>query len=134
VKLKFLEVTNGRANWGKFCIGTFTAEEWQQRAVIDGGPLIAGRGWTPRHVWILDLQTGEGAMFLPGGLARADLEKHAIWVCPMYEPMLKWLYDRVRGASDVAAAIAALPDHIDLPDAPFALSGYRWPGPNQEMP
>src|ERR1700730_13461520 len=101
--LKFIEVTNGPANWGKFAIGTFTEEEWNQRAVIDGGPLIAGRGWTPRHVWVLDLQTGEGAMFLPGGLAKHDLEKHAVWVCPMYEPMLAWLYDRVRGAEDVAA-------------------------------
>jgi hypothetical protein len=129
MKLKFVEVTNGLANWGKFAIGTFTPEEWQQRAVIDGGSLIAGRGWTDRHIWVLDLQTGEGAMFRPGGSAKADLDKHALWVCPMYEHFLIWLYARVGDAKDVAAAIAALPDHHDLPDAPFAMSGYRRPGP-----
>lgn len=129
MQLKFIEVTNGQANWGKFALGTFTAEEWQQRAVIDGGSMIAGRGWTPRHVWVLDLQTGEGALLKPGGSAKYDLDKHAIWVCPMFEPMLEWLYDRVGDAEDVAAAITALPDHVDLPDAPFALSGYRRPGP-----
>jgi hypothetical protein len=131
VKLKFIEITNGPANWGKFAVGTFTPEEWQQRAVIDGAPLIAGRGWTPRHIWVLDLQTGEGAMFLPGGSAKHDLDKHAVWVCPMFEPFLTWLYARLGDAKDMAA-IAALPDHHDLPDAPFALSGYRRPGPGKE--
>jgi hypothetical protein len=134
VKLKFIEITNGPANWGKFAVATFTPEEWQQRAVIDGHSIIAGRGWTDRHVWVLDLQTGEGAMFRPGGSAKHDLDKHAIWVCPMYQPMLEWLYSRVGDAKDVAAAIAALPDHVDLPDAPFALSGYRRPGPGTVTP
>ena len=134
MQLKFIEITNGPANWGKFGLGTFTAEEWQQRAVIDGRPLIAGRGWTLGHVWVLDLQTGEGAMFLPGGSAKHDLEKHAIWVCPMYQPMLEWLYERVRGVKDLAAAIVALPDLVDLPNAPFAMSGYRRPGPEKEAP
>jgi hypothetical protein len=134
MNLKFLEVTNGEANWGKFSLGTFTSEEWSRRAVIDGGSIIGGRGWTRRHVWVLDLQTGEGAMFLPGGLVKADLDKHALWVCPMFEPMLTWLYDRIGKTEDVAAAIAALPDHVDLPDAPFAMSGYRRPGLGREAP
>src|SRR4029077_3545689 len=74
-------------------------------------------------------------MFWPsGGSAKYDLDKHAIWCCPMYLPMLEWLYGRIGKAEDVAAAIAALPDHVDLPDAPFALSGHRRPGPRAAVP
>jgi hypothetical protein len=72
---------------------------------------------------VLDLETGEGAYFLPGGNARADLREHRVLVCPMFEPFLEWLY-----AQDVND-ITTLPVVLDLPDAPFALYGYRRPGP-----
>jgi hypothetical protein len=94
---KFVEATNygpelGGMNWGKFMVGRFTEEEWGHQSEIGFGSLIGGRGWDKRHLLVLDLQTGEGAIFLPGGFARADLEKHKIWVCPMFKPFLEWLY------------------------------------------
>jgi hypothetical protein len=123
----FIEATNGEQNWGKFMLGRFTPEEWATRSAIDPQfSVIAGRGWSRDHIHVLDLQTGEGAIFKPGGYATADLMKHAIWVCPMFEPFLEWLYQQ-----DLTD-LSALPRHVDLPEAPFAMSGYRreGPGPN----
>jgi hypothetical protein len=86
-------------------------------------PLITGRGWSPEHLLIVDLQTGEGAIFRPGGLAGHDLNKHAIWVCPLFEPFLTWLYEQDLSDLD------KLPAHIDLPEAEFMMSGHRRAGP-----
>lgn len=125
MKLKFIEAgQKEKLNWGKFAIGRFTDEEWAVRSALpeaQGELLIRGRGWGPDHIWLLDLQTGEGAMFYPGGLASADLAKHRIWVCPMYEPLLTWLYKQDLSDLD------ALPAYVEI-DAEFALSGYRRPG------
>lgn len=68
--------------------------EWSVPSEIDPGrPLLRVLGWDQRVVLVTDLQTGEGAMFTPGGCASADLNgKHRIWVCPMFEPFLSWLY------------------------------------------
>lgn len=121
---KFIEATNGPNNWGKFMLARFTDEEWERRsAVAPNQCLLAARGWIGRHLLILDLQTGEGAIFHQGGSAVADLTKHAVWVCPMFEPFLTWLYQQ-----DISD-LDALPALIDLPDAPFAMAGYRRPGP-----
>jgi hypothetical protein len=76
-------------------------------------------------VWVLDLQTREGAAFKLGGSVQADLTKHQIWVCPMYEPFLEWLYQQ---PPDAVMALD-LPAFVDLPDAEFAFSGHRRPGP-----
>jgi hypothetical protein len=124
---RIIEATNDNKNWGKFMVMRPDVE-WQRRALIDDGeytssrPLLEQRGWTPEHIWVLDLETGEGAYFRPGGLARADLNKHRIWVCPLYEPFLTWLYRQ--DLSD----LQALPDVVNLPDAPFAMRGYRREG------
>jgi hypothetical protein len=123
VRVKIVEVTNGIANWGKFLLGRFDTE-WDYKSAIDGISIIAGRGWSLDHFLLLDLQTGEGAIFRPGGLAKADLDKHRIWVCPMYEPFLTWLYKQPDPF--------AIPTHVDLPDAEFAFAGYRRPGPADE--
>jgi hypothetical protein len=126
---KFIEATNGPQNWGKFAVCRFEPEEWRRTSVVnpaDSRPMLGARGWTPRHVLVLDLQTGEGAIFRPGGLARADLQKHRIWVCPLFEPFLEWLYKQDLDDLD------ALPSHVDLPEAPFEVSGYRRPGPQGE--
>lgn len=120
---KFIEVTNGPQNWGKFAVCRWRAEDWLQRSVIDHNPLLAARGWAPEHIWVLDLQTGEGACFRPGGYAHHDLQKHRIWVCPLYEPFLAWLY------TQPLDDLAALPERVDLPNAPFSTAGYRRPGP-----
>lgn len=125
----FVEVTNGERNWGKFMVGRFDGADWLYKSKVDvhegccadGGSLLAGRGWSPRHLFVMDLQTGEGAMFSPGGSAKADLNKHKIWVCPLFEPFLEWLYQQNLSLHD-------LPAHVDLPDAPFAWQGYRRAG------
>jgi hypothetical protein len=75
---------------------------------------------------VFDLQTCEGTAFRPGGRAKYDLDKHKIWVCPLFEPFLEWLYKQPQHDD-----LTALPDTIDLPDVPFALSGYRRNGPEK---
>lgn len=127
-----VELTDG-FNWGKFLVGAFDKDEWDRRSSVDNRRLLAGQcGWTPQHRLVLDLQTGEGAMFLPRGLATADLEKHRIWGCPMYEVFLKWLYDH----PDHCADIRTLPQLIGLDPSKTrghnAIYGYRRPGPSQE--
>jgi hypothetical protein len=127
VRTRFIEATQDAENgfnWGKFVVGRWEPEEWARRSELpaaEGQPLIGGRGWSARHVWVLDLQTGEGAYFLPGGMAEADLSKHRIWVCPMFEPFLRWLY-----AQDLSD-LDGLPGLVELA-APGAVAGYRRDG------
>jgi hypothetical protein len=83
-------------------------------------------GWDSRHIIVFDLQTCEGAAFRPGGNAHYDLDKHQIWVRPLFEPFLEWLYKQPQ-LND----LTALPDCIDLADAPFAMAGYRRNGPGK---
>ena len=117
---QIVEVTNGPLNWGKFLIGQFT-DEWQQLSIVDPERrLLPSIGIGRDHFWLLDLQTGEGAMFRKGGLAKADLNEHKVWVCPMFEPFLEWLYAQ--------PSLDNLPAHVDLPGAPFAMQGYRRAG------
>jgi hypothetical protein len=114
-------------NWGKFMLCRFDEQEWSRRSGIkecdNGRPMLPQLGWDRSNLWVLDLQTGEGALFRPGGLAVADLEKHAVWVCPMYRPFLEWLYNQ--DLSD----ITKLPDFVELPKAESAMYGYRRKGP-----
>jgi hypothetical protein len=129
METKFLEATNGPNNWGKFAISRFTADEWKHASSIDSRPLLRTIGWHPEHVQVFDLQTCEGATFRLGGYAKADLDKHRIWVCPLFEPMLEWLYLRYNALDhDFAAWWDTLPVHVDLPDAPFDMHGYRREG------
>lgn len=120
--------THNELNWGKFMVCRFDGEDWAARSVVDEvyhQSLLGGRGWSPEHLMVFDIQTGEGALFKPGGLPRADLRKHQIWVCPMFELFLTWLYDQ-----DLAD-IGALPPVIQLP-GPTAWRGYRREGPDEE--
>jgi hypothetical protein len=128
MQTKFIEATNGPRNWGKFMVGRFDKDEWARRSAVSGGkwPLLRAVGWSLDSLLVVDLQTGEGAIFLPGGFVPADLEKHAIWVCPLFEPFLVWLYQQDLSDLD------RLPAHVDLPDAEFAMQGYRRPGPTVE--
>jgi hypothetical protein len=120
-------------NWGKFLVCRFDPQEWAMRSSVDNLPLLRARGWTERHLWVLDLQTGEGAMFLPGGQAAADLEKHRIWVCPMFEVFLEWLYEHPQHWTD----IHTLPSCIQLDRSKTAkhnaLYGYRRTGPPDDV-
>lgn len=132
MKTKLMEATNGPRNWGKFLIARFDVE-WEHASAVPltfgeevrdpvRNPLLVETGWNPRSVIVFDLQTGEGARFTPGGVASYDLNKHKVWVCPLFEPFLEWLYEQNLTDLDT------LPDHVDLPDAPFAMSGYRRSG------
>lgn len=107
-----MEATNG-FNWGKFLIGRFD-HEWQCPSLItipSVPSLLRQRGWTKNHLLVLDLETGEGAILLPGGSASADLNKHQIWVCPLYPAFLEWLY-----LQDLTE-LKALPRLIELHNA-----------------
>jgi len=125
MQTKFIEAVNGtkeaRFNWGKFAVMRFDSE-WAARSAVDGCPLLAARGWSPEHLFVLDLQTGEGAFFLPGGKALYDLKKRRIWTCPLFLPFLEWLY------SQDTSDLNALPALVELPNAPGSLVGLRWPG------
>lgn len=125
MQTKIVEATNG-FNWGKFMVGRFDEQEWRYRSLVSdsGMPLLREIGWGPGHLWVLDLQTGEGAYFRisPYGIAHSDLNKHKVWVCPMFEPFLQWLYGQ-----DVAD-LAQLPAVVDLAGAESAIWGYRRPG------
>lgn len=128
MKTKIIEATNG-GNWGKFLVGVMD-EEWERRSVLDPEDrrgLLGICQWYGNSILVLDLQTGEGARFNPPGFAAADLnQKHQIWVCPLYEPFLTWLYEQ-----DLTD-IDQLPDLVELPHAPAALYGYRRRGPQKE--
>ena len=132
MKTRIVEARNGDvANWGKFMVGKFDIEEWSRRSTLPGHdlpmPLLRQVGWGPEHIFVMDLQTGEGATFRQGGFAPADLRNHQIWVCPLYEGFLTWLYQQDLSDLD------KLPDLVDL-DAPFSMTGYRRPGPGTEQP
>lgn len=134
MKTRIVETVQSKAvpgNWGKFMF-MVPDEEWACRSQVStefGGPLLTALGWSDRHLWVLDLQTGEGAFFKVGGWAKADLAKHRIWVCPLFEPFLEWLYERYRENPGLDGLIGSLPDVVELPHAEFAFSGYRRPGP-----
>jgi len=74
----------------------------------------------------MDMQTLEGAAFRHGGHAKADLDRHRIWVCPLFEPFLTWLY------TQDAARLGELDQLVTL-DAPLALAGYRRGGGTDEV-
>lgn len=126
MRTRIVEVSNG-INWGRFLIGRFEADEWLKESACkaDGYALrILGSGGNSLDCFLmLDLVTGEGAIFEPNGLAAADLSggKHQIWVCPLFEPALEWIYENKRLLED----LSQLPDLIELPNAPSALHGYR---------
>ena len=121
MKTRLIEVYND-FNFGKFLVGRFDEAEWSRRSAVDGFPLLGGRGWSHNHLLIVDLATGEGAIFLPGGKASYDLnQKHQIWVCLLYEPFLSWLY------TQDLIDLDALPEKLYL-EAPTGLAGYRREG------
>lgn len=140
MRTRFIEATQSverGPNWGKFCVGLFDEEEWGRRQQMDGSTAggmfsrgaLTSRGWSPDGAaLVVDLQTGEGAIFTLAGSARADLEKHRVWVCPMFEPFLEWLYGRV--SEDAVDWFEHLPAVVEIPDVPFEMAGYRRQGPD----
>lgn len=139
MRTRIVEATNGPYNWGKFLVGTFDDAERSRKSVVDASsarPLLAQIGRPYRSVLVLDLQTGEGAVFDPpdwlaedtgpprdelaARYAKSQLEKHRIWVCPLYDPFLGWLFFQ-------PFPYDGLPEQVEL-DAPFSVYGYRRSG------
>jgi hypothetical protein len=123
VRTRIIEARSPAGNYGRFLLARMH-QEWNVQSEVFDGPVLFNTGYGPKHLWVLDLVTGEGACFLPGGLAAADLEKHRIWVCPLFEPFLVWLYEQ-----DLAD-LDELPEVVEV-DAPLQLRGYRRPGPDE---
>ncbi len=120
----FIEATDGTEfNWGKFAVCRFEQHEWSHNSQITPGRLLLRAiGHGPSDILVLDLQTCEGAFFSPNGYAKADLDKHKVWVCPMFEPFLEWLYGQ-----DLTD-LNSLPHMVNLGDVPTACAGYRRSG------
>lgn len=125
MKVKFIEATQDAKrgfNWGKFFLMQFD-NEWEYQSQIDvGRPLLRAIGWSPNQIWVLDLQTCEGVAIDPSGCAAADLHRHKVLVCPMFEPFLEWLYRQ-----DLTD-LNKLPSLVEMPDAEAADAGYRRAG------
>lgn len=127
---QFVEVTN-EFNWGKFMVAQFVGFDWKKASVVgDQDPaapsLLQQCGWTDKHVLVVDLQTGEGIIVLPrkgrGAHKPASYDlnhKHQVWVCPMFEPFLNWLYEQ-----DLTEPLPTLVKFSET-EAPSALYGYR---------
>lgn len=142
MELKFIEAghpvdENGfGGNWGKFAVGRWTGPELGEKTKYPGceGQNIASlRGWGGDHVWLFDLQTGEAARFHTNNPIPVDvrhqLKTHKIWVCPMFEPFMVWLWGHIRLHPDWWDT---LPRTVELPaDTPFDFAGYRRPGPQE---
>ena len=124
--VKMIEATQG-SNWGKFMLARFTPGEWLYPSAVAGAALLPQIGTSPRAIWVLDLQTCEGAAFVayPGGSPKADLDKHRIWVCPLFEPFLTWLYRQDLSDLSALPRLVTLSQH----EAPFQFYGYRRSGP-----
>lgn len=125
----FIEASND-ANYGKFLLLRFDEREAKTRTRLPGYRnsenifTFAGhRKLNPDMTFVVDLQTGEGASFDLRGSAKADLEKHKIWVCPMYEFFLSWLYQQ--NAHSEIKDITRLPRYVQLNTDYFAFAGYR---------
>lgn len=117
-------VNKGPFNWGKFLVARFDEQEWASRSAVTDKSLLRECGWGLEHVWVCDLQTGEGVIVRPGGSATADLDKHKVWVCVLFQDFLAWLYEQ-----DLTD-LAALPRLVELETAP-AFQGYRRPGSDE---
>ena len=132
----FIEASNNQVNYGKFAIFAPDVADHTYTCALPGYDtrrlLSWACGWTADDVLIVDLQTGEGARFDPiygrhRDSAAADLNRHRIWVCPLFAPFLTWLY-AFTGQHGLDW-FNHLPAYIDLPDAPTDTAGYRRPGP-----
>ena len=128
MKTKIIEATNynhGGINHGKFLVGKFDEKEWNRPEAIGDlhSSILRRCGWDPANVLVLDLETGEGAVFAPHGVASIDLNsKHQIWCCPLYEHFLTWLYQQDLSDLD------KLPDVVEIENPDSALYGYRRKG------
>jgi hypothetical protein len=127
----FFEATNG-FNHGKFAVAFFDDEEWERRSAlpsVHGGRLLSALGWgrsaRDLHMWVLDLQTGEG-MYVPvEGSADYQLDGlHQIRVCPLFLPFLRWLYGQdLTRLAELSGTLVRLTEE----EAPSSMASRRSP-------
>jgi hypothetical protein len=133
--LHFIEASNGPdgPNWGKFAVGHHASEEWGRRSALPGYthmPLLTQLGAGYSDLWVLDLQTGEGARFRIDRHWDEQLRAHRIHVCVMFEAFLGWLMDKALAAgadhpARVGGWFRTLPGFVELPHCPPGMYGYR---------
>ena len=129
----FVEVSD-EANWAKILLMKFGSEDLLVRSKVSGDFLLKSvdnnrrvkTGTNAEKVFVLDLQTEEGAFFFPRkeGNAKDDLESHEIWVCPLYLPFLIWLY------ANMPKELKEIPKLVEFPKSTHVhYQGWRRPGP-----
>lgn len=108
MQTRIIEAVVGQSFWSVFLVGLPDSER-DFISQVDGGRLL--RMEQPGSFLLFDLYTKEGAWFSPHGYARHDIQKHAIWTSPLYEPFLTWLREQFsRGV-----ALADLPALVEIP-------------------
>jgi hypothetical protein len=115
-------------NWGLFMVLVPDGNEWswQSKVVPSLEPVLGNFGWTPQHVIVMDIRTGEAAIFNPAsGQPKVELDEHRIYTSPHFKPFLEWLY-----AQDIEHLWQAPGVVTELPDATFAMRGWREIGPH----
>jgi hypothetical protein len=116
---KIIEGSDGGA-YGKWLVGQLDEHERSRKTSLPGYEgnasiwTFAGArrfGADPGAVFVLDLQTGQGAVFNPTTSSSPDydLDQANIWVCPLFRDFFRWLY------TQDLADVTQLPNFIDLP-------------------
>lgn len=136
MELKFVEAgqaPEGGGNWGKFAVARWSTLEMREPTRFPGceGQFITGLTGSPfDHIWLLDIQAGEGALFSINNPIPVDvphqLNEKQIYICPMFEPFMTWLWEHIRSHQGTNLDwFDELPRVVVLPEAPFDLYGYR---------
>ena len=121
MQTRIIEAVVGQSLWSVFLVGLPDSER-DFISQVDGGRLL--RMEHPGCFMLFDLYTREGAWFNPQGYARHDIQKHAIWTSPLYEPFLTWLREQF----SQGVALADLPTLVEIP-AGQATGSERHGGP-----
>ncbi len=114
--------------WGRFLLGRMDVEWEAPSAIDDAARRVLGADWqNPErattvlsqchyskrgHLLVLDLSTGEGAVFNLDGWPNTELQSHKIRVSPMFQPLLDWLSYRLY-LEDLDALPAFVRLHVD---------------------
>lgn len=131
MKVKFIECED-KLNWGKFQLLQWEPSDMQRQSKVrEGTPLLMAvegqrvAGNDPlKAVFVRDLQTEEGATLHPAKEVdpKPQLDRHRVWVCPLFLPFARWLFANWEGD------VATLPDIVELSGEVLHLQGYRRPG------
>jgi hypothetical protein len=134
LRTRIVEATSLRGDWGKFLVGSFDDDEWVRLSRVSDSnmSLLAEIGYEHTSLLVVDLSTGEAAVFTPPerlstytaaqwqfmtrARATSDLTQHRIEVSPLFAPFLAWLYAQV--------SFDDLPDDVEF-DAPLVAPEYR---------